>query len=136
LVHPTVRRPWGAYTVLTESGMYKVKRLTVDPHEKMSLQKHEKRSEHWVVVTGEVIVTLGEDQMTLKANEGVTIPIGTVHRIENPGDLPAELVEVQLGDYVGEDDIVRFDDDYGRAEEQTRGHGDTGTRGKKIKRGK
>ena len=116
LVHPTVRRPWGSYTVLTESEKYKVKRLTIDSHQKMSLQKHEKRSEHWVVVKGEVIVTLGEDQMTLRANEGVTIPIGTVHRIENPGDHSAELVEVQLGEYVGEDDITRFDDDYGRAE--------------------
>jgi mannose-1-phosphate guanylyltransferase/mannose-6-phosphate isomerase len=114
LVHPTVRRPWGAYTVLIESDMYKVKRLTVDPHQKMSLQKHEMRSEHWVVVTGEIIVTRGEDQMTLKANEGVTIPIGTAHRIENPGDEAAELVEVQLGEYVGEDDIIRFDDDYDR----------------------
>jgi mannose-1-phosphate guanylyltransferase/mannose-6-phosphate isomerase len=114
LVHPTVRRPWGSYTVLTESDQYKVKRLTVDPHQKMSLQMHEKRSEHWVVVTGEIIVTRGEDRVKLKANEGVTIPIGTAHRIENPGDETAELVEVQLGDYLGEDDIIRFDDDYGR----------------------
>jgi mannose-6-phosphate isomerase-like protein (cupin superfamily) len=82
----------------------------------MSLQKHERRSEHWVVVSGEVIVTLGEDRMTLKANDGVTIPIGTVHRIENHGDEPAELVEVQLGEYLGEDDIIRFEDDYGRVE--------------------
>jgi mannose-1-phosphate guanylyltransferase/mannose-6-phosphate isomerase len=117
LVHPTVRRPWGAYTVLIESDMYKVKRLTVDPQQKMSLQKHELRSEHWVVVTGEVIVTRGEDQMMLKANEGVTIPMGTAHRIENRSDEPAELVEVQLGEYLGEDDIVRFDDDYGRKTE-------------------
>jgi mannose-1-phosphate guanylyltransferase/mannose-6-phosphate isomerase len=114
LVHPTVRRPWGSYTVLTESDQYKVKKLTVDPHQKMSLQMHEKRSEHWVVVTGEIIVTRGEDRVKLKANEGVTIPIGTAHRIENPGDETAELVEVQLGDYLGEDDIIRFDDDYGR----------------------
>jgi len=114
LVHPTVRRPWGAYTVLIESGMYKVKRLTVDPHQKMSLQKHNRRSEHWVVVTGEVVVTRGEEILTLKANEGVTIPVGAMHRIENASDNQAELVEVQLGDYVGEDDIVRFEDDYGR----------------------
>jgi mannose-1-phosphate guanylyltransferase/mannose-1-phosphate guanylyltransferase/mannose-6-phosphate isomerase len=70
--------------------MYKVKRLTVDPQQKMSLQKHEKRSEHWVVVKGEIIVTRGEDQMTLKANEGVIIPMGTVHRIENPGEMITE----------------------------------------------
>jgi mannose-6-phosphate isomerase-like protein (cupin superfamily) len=115
LVHPTVRRPWGAYTVLIVSGRYKVKRITVYPHHKMSLQKHEKRSEHWVVVTGEIVVTRGEEKMTLGANEGITIPIGELHRIENTGDVPAELVEVQLGDYVGEDDIIRFDDDFGRA---------------------
>jgi mannose-1-phosphate guanylyltransferase/mannose-6-phosphate isomerase len=114
LVHPTVRRAWGAYTVLIESDLYKVKRLTVDPHKRMSLQKHEKRSEHWVVVTGEIIVTRGDETIVLKTNEGVTIPIGTVHRIENARDEPAELVEVQLGQYVGEDDIIRFDDDYGR----------------------
>jgi len=78
------------------------------------------RSEHWVVVAGEVVVTRGEDQMTLKANEGVTIPIGTAHRIENPGDEPAELVEVQLGEYVGEDDIIRFEDDYGRTEDRSK----------------
>jgi len=114
LVHPTVRRPWGEYTVLTESDMYKVKRITVDPHQKLSLQKHESRSEHWVVVTGEVVVTRGDEEMTLKANEGITIPIGTLHRIENTGDEPAELVEVQLGEYVGEDDIIRYDDDYDR----------------------
>jgi mannose-1-phosphate guanylyltransferase/mannose-6-phosphate isomerase len=80
----------------------------------MSLQKHDKRSEHWVVVRGEVHIIRGEEQMTLRPNEGVTIPIGMVHRIENTGTQPAELVEVQLGDYVGEDDIVRYDDGYGR----------------------
>jgi mannose-1-phosphate guanylyltransferase/mannose-6-phosphate isomerase len=120
LVHLTVRRPWGSYTVLTESDRYKVKRLTVDPHQKMSLQKHEKRSEHWVVVTGEIIVTRGEERVTLKANEGITIPIGTIHRIENTGGEAAELVEVQLGEYVGEDDIIRFDDDYGRVGNQSK----------------
>ena len=114
LVHPTVERPWGAYTILTESEMYKVKRLRIDPGQKMSLQMHEMRSEHWVVVTGEVVVTRDDKSQTLKANEGVTIPIGTVHRIENQGTDPAELVEVQLGNYLGEDDIIRFHDDYGR----------------------
>jgi len=117
MVHPTVRRPWGVYTVLIESGRYKVKRITVDPRNKLSLQKHEKRSEHWVVVTGEIVVTRGEEKMTLRANEGITIPIGELHRIENTGDVPAELVEVQLGDYVGEDDVIRFDDDFGRRTE-------------------
>lgn len=115
VVHLTVKRPWGSYTVLIESEMYKVKRLTVDPGCKMSLQKHEKRSEHWVVVKGEITVTKGEEKMFLKANEGITIPIGTIHRIENSGDMQAELVEIQLGNYLGEDDIIRFEDDYERA---------------------
>jgi len=114
LVHPTVRRPWGIYTVLIEEERYKVKRFVVDPGQKMSLQKHQRRSEHWVVVRGEVVVTRGEEQMTLKANEGITIPAETVHRVENTGSTPAEMVEIQLGDYLEEDDIIRFDDDYGR----------------------
>ena len=117
LGHPTVRRPWGAYTVLTEREKYKVKKLVVDPGHKMSLQKHDRRSEHWVVVRGEIVVTRGEEEMTLRPNEGVTIPIGMLHRIENRSSELAELVEVQLGDYVGEDDIVRYDDGYGRIKE-------------------
>jgi mannose-1-phosphate guanylyltransferase/mannose-6-phosphate isomerase len=114
VIHPTVTRPWGEYTVLIEQGRYKVKRLTVAPGQKMSLQMHEQRSEHWVVVTGEVTIIRGEEELLLRSNEGVTIPIGTLHRIENRGSEPAELIEVQLGDYVGEDDITRFEDDYGR----------------------
>ena len=114
ITHPTVTRPWGEYTVLIEQGRYKVKRLTVAPGQKMSLQKHEQRSEHWVVVTGEVTIIRGEEELILKSNEGVTIPVGTMHRIENRGSESAELIEVQLGDYVGEDDITRFEDDYGR----------------------
>jgi mannose-1-phosphate guanylyltransferase/mannose-6-phosphate isomerase len=114
VTHPTVTRPWGEYTVLIEQGRYKVKRLTVAPGQKMSLQKHEQRSEHWVVVTGEVTIVRGEEELVLRSNEGVTIPVGTMHRIENRGSESAELIEVQLGDYVGEDDIIRFEDDYGR----------------------
>ncbi|MBN2719561.1 MAG: mannose-1-phosphate guanylyltransferase/mannose-6-phosphate isomerase [Proteobacteria bacterium] len=114
LVHPTVRRPWGAYTVLIQKGRYKVKKFVVEPGQRMSLQKHQKRSEHWVVVKGEILVTLGEQQRILEANEGITIPIGTVHRIENRGVDPAEIVEIQLGDYLGEDDIIRLEDNYGR----------------------
>jgi mannose-1-phosphate guanylyltransferase/mannose-6-phosphate isomerase len=114
VLHPTVTRPWGEYTVLIEEERYKVKRLTVAPGQKMSLQLHEQRSEHWVVVTGQVSVVRGEEELLLNPNDGITIPIGTLHRIKNPGSIPAELIEVQLGDYVGEDDITRFDDDYGR----------------------
>ncbi|MDF1536211.1 MAG: mannose-1-phosphate guanylyltransferase/mannose-6-phosphate isomerase [bacterium] len=117
MIHPTVVRPWGEYTVLIDQGRYKVKRLTVAPGQKMSLQKHERRSEHWVMVSGEVAVVRGDENLLLKPNEGVTIPVGMLHRIENPGPEPAELVEVQLGEYVGEDDIVRYDDDYGRVKE-------------------
>lgn len=114
LIHPTVNRPWGSYRVLTQGEQYKVKRFIVQPGQKMSLQKHNRRSEHWVVVKGEVLVTRGEKQMELKHNEGVTIPVGMMHRVENRGSEPAEMVEVQLGDYLEEDDIIRFDDDYGR----------------------
>ena len=114
LIHPTVKRPWGAYSVLIEGEKYKVKRFTVDPGQKMSLQKHGRRSEHWVVVKGQVIVTRGEEHMVLGPNEGTTIPIGMIHRVENRGSVPAELVEVQLGEYIGEDDIVRYEDQYGR----------------------
>jgi mannose-1-phosphate guanylyltransferase/mannose-6-phosphate isomerase len=117
LIHPTVKRPWGAYSVLIEGEKYKVKRFTVDPGQKMSLQKHGRRSEHWVVVKGQVIVTRGEEHMVLGPNEGTTIPIGMIHRVENRGSVPAELVEVQLGEYIGEDDIVRYEDQYGRTKE-------------------
>jgi len=115
IVHPTVKKPWGAYTVLEEGDAYKVKRLSVDPGQMLSLQSHEQRSEHWVVVKGEIAVQLGEKNIVVKRNEGVTIPIGTRHRIENRGMEPAELIEVQLGEYLGEDDIVRYEDRYGRA---------------------
>lgn len=117
VVHPTVIRPWGEYKVLIEQDRYKVKRLTVAPGHKLSLQRHEQRSEHWVVVSGEVVVVRGDENLVLKPNEGVVIPMGMLHRIENLSSEPAELVEVQLGDYVGEDDIIRYDDDYGRKTE-------------------
>jgi mannose-1-phosphate guanylyltransferase/mannose-6-phosphate isomerase len=114
LIHPGVNRPWGSYRVLTQGDRYKVKRFVVEPGQKMSLQRHSRRSEHWVVVKGKVFVTRGDEQMELKHNEGITIPIGMIHRVENRESEPAELVEVQLGDYLEEDDIERFDDDYGR----------------------
>jgi mannose-1-phosphate guanylyltransferase/mannose-6-phosphate isomerase len=113
-VHRTVYRPWGSYTVLEEDAGYKIKRLEVKPGARLSLQLHNHRSEHWVVVSGVARVTCGERVYDVKANESTYIPMGTRHRIENPGNQTLQIIEVQNGSYLGEDDIVRFDDDYGR----------------------
>jgi mannose-6-phosphate isomerase-like protein (cupin superfamily) len=91
-----------------------VKRITVKPGERLSLQLHHKRSEHWVVVSGTAKIRIGDDTKTLHENESIYIPIGTIHSLENPGTLPLELIEVQTGSYLGEDDIVRLEDRYGR----------------------
>ncbi|MCI0530099.1 MAG: mannose-1-phosphate guanylyltransferase/mannose-6-phosphate isomerase [Nitrospira sp.] len=115
-IHRTVYRPWGSYTVLEEDQGYKIKRLEVKPGARLSLQLHNHRSEHWVVVSGVARVTCGERVYDVKANESTYIPMGTRHRIENPGNQPLQIIEVQNGSYLGEDDIVRFDDDYGRIE--------------------
>ncbi len=112
--HPTVHRPWGLYTVLEEGPRYKVKRILVNSMQKLSLQMHEHRSEHWVVIKGAAKATIGEKEQLLYENESVYVPIKTVHRLENPGQTPLELIEVQVGSYLGEDDIVRFEDVYGR----------------------
>ena len=96
-----------------ESGC-QAKRLTVEPCGILSLQKHAHRAEHWVVVQGIGQVTLGDEEITLTKNQSVTIPLGTVHRLYNPGDVPLEIIEVQTGSYLGEDDIVRLEDSYGR----------------------
>jgi mannose-1-phosphate guanylyltransferase/mannose-6-phosphate isomerase len=114
-IHKTVLRPWGAYTVLQEGPGFKIKRIEVKPGAALSLQLHKHRSEHWVVVGGEARVTNGDRSYTLRANESTFIPVATRHRLENPGAEPLLLIEVQCGDYVGEDDIVRFDDRYGRS---------------------
>jgi mannose-1-phosphate guanylyltransferase/mannose-6-phosphate isomerase len=114
LVHRTVYRPWGSYTVLEEDQGYKIKRIEVKPGARLSLQLHNHRSEHWVVVSGVARVTCGDRVYDVKANESTYIPMGTRHRIENPGDQPLQIIEVQNGSYLGEDDIVRFADDYGR----------------------
>ncbi len=114
IYHSTVYRPWGSYTVLEEQPRYQMKRITVNPKAKLSLQMHHHRYEHWVVVTGTAKVTNGELVILLHENESTYIPAGTMHRLENPGVIPLELIEVQIGSYLGEDDIVRFDDDYGR----------------------
>jgi mannose-1-phosphate guanylyltransferase / mannose-6-phosphate isomerase len=113
--HLTVQRPWGKYTVLHEAPQFKVKRIEVSPGKKLSLQLHHKRSEHWVVVQGSARLTVGEQIATLGPNESIYVPMQVKHRIENATDQPLVMVEVQCGDYLGEDDIVRFSDDFGRA---------------------
>jgi mannose-1-phosphate guanylyltransferase/mannose-6-phosphate isomerase len=112
--HRTVMRPWGAFTVLHEGPGFKIKRIEVKPGAALSLQAHQHRSEHWVVVQGEARVTNGDRVYGLRGNESTFIPVGSRHRLENPGPEPLLLIEVQCGDYLGEDDIVRFDDRYGR----------------------
>jgi mannose-1-phosphate guanylyltransferase / mannose-6-phosphate isomerase len=113
-IHTTVNRPWGSYTVLEEGNGYKIKRIVVKPGTRLSLQMHHKRSEHWVVVSGVAQVTCGNRVYDVKSNESTFIPMGTKHRLANPGKEPLQIIEVQNGDYVGEDDIVRFEDDYER----------------------
>jgi mannose-1-phosphate guanylyltransferase / mannose-6-phosphate isomerase len=113
-LHQTVHRPWGNYTTLEEGERFKIKRIVVKPGQRLSLQMHHHRSEHWVVVSGMAKVTNGEDIFSIAPNESTFIKAGTHHRLENPGVLDLVMIEVQSGDYVGEDDIVRFDDKYGR----------------------
>lgn len=116
IVHRTVYRPWGSYTVLGEGDLYKMKNLTVLPGKRLSLQKHYHRNEHWVVVRGVANVTVGDRTFLLERGENTFIPMGSVHRLENPGKIPLEVIEVQIGEYLGEDDIERFQDDFGRGE--------------------
>ncbi len=113
-LHREVFRPWGSYDSVDAGPRFQVKRLTVKPGAKLSLQKHQHRAEHWVVVKGTARITRGEDEFLLNENESTFIPIGTVHRIENPGTELLQIIEVQSGGYLGEDDIVRLDDTYGR----------------------
>jgi len=113
--HRQVHRPWGSYTVLEEGGPYKIKRVTVKPGERLSLQLHHHRSEHWVVVRGTAEVELNGETRLLRKGESTYVHAGIVHRLRNPGVIPLEVIEVQLGEYLEEDDIVRFDDQYGRA---------------------
>jgi mannose-1-phosphate guanylyltransferase len=112
--HPTTFRPWGGYTSVLNGERFQVKRIFVLPGKKLSLQKHRHRSEHWIVVRGTAEVTVGEITKTIYENESVYIPIGQVHRLANNGKISLELIEVQTGAYLGEDDIVRLDDEYGR----------------------
>lgn len=112
--HVMCHRPWGHYRTVDAGDRFQVKRITVKPGGKLSLQKHYHRAEHWVVVHGTAIVQRGEERMLVRENESVYIPIGAEHRLENPGKLPLQLIEVQSGPYLGEDDIVRVSDSYGR----------------------
>lgn len=111
-----MKRPWGEFENLEENKNYKVKRLVVWPGKRLSLQKHNHRSEHWVVVKGKAKVTLDEEVFTLEQGKYVFIELGKKHRLENPGKDVLEVIEVQVGNYCREDDIERFSDDYGRAE--------------------
>ena len=113
-VHKKAYRPWGHYDSVDSGDRHQTKRIVVKPGAKLSLQKHHHRAEHWVVVKGTALVTRGDEQILLTENESTFIPLGTVHRLENPGVIPLEIVEVQSGSYLGEDDIVRFGDSYGR----------------------
>ena len=114
LLHRRVNRPWGAYESIDSSDRFQVKRITVNPGACLSLQKHHHRAEHWIVVKGTARITKGSEVITITENESTYIPLGTKHRLENPGKIPLELIEVQSGSYLGEDDIERFDDRYGR----------------------
>ncbi|HEX6828261.1 MAG TPA: mannose-1-phosphate guanylyltransferase/mannose-6-phosphate isomerase [Burkholderiales bacterium] len=114
-LHRTVSRPWGTYTVLEEGDRYKIKRIEVKPGASLSLQMHHHRCEHWIVVRGAARIAVGEEQLLINTNQSTYIPAGHKHRLENPGVIDLVMIEVQSGEYLGEDDIVRFQDNYGRA---------------------
>jgi mannose-1-phosphate guanylyltransferase / mannose-6-phosphate isomerase len=113
-LHRKVHRPWGWYDSIDEAERFKVKRIMVKPGASLSLQKHHHRAEHWIVVKGTAEVTCGDKTIMLTENQSTYIPLGEVHRLANPGSIPLEVIEVQSGSYLGEDDIVRFEDNYGR----------------------
>lgn len=118
-IHKTVEKPWGYYMLLEKGQRYKIKRVMVKPGKRLSMQLHHHRSEHWVVVAGTAKIINGEQEFYLHTNESTYIPMSTKHRLENPGKVPLEIIEVQNGDYIEEDDIVRFEDDYDRAGEES-----------------
>jgi len=113
-LHRKVHRPWGWYDSIDEGGRFKVKRIQVNPKASLSLQKHHHRAEHWIVVQGTAEITRGSETLLLSENQSTYIPLGEVHRLANPGSIPLEIIEVQSGSYLGEDDIVRLEDTYGR----------------------
>lgn len=108
-------RPWGSFTILDKGEGYKVKRIEVLPGKRLSYQKHSQRSEHWMVVRGTGKVTLNDRDVIVNAGDAIDVPIGAAHRVENPCDEPLVFIEIQRGSYLGEDDILRLQDDYGRA---------------------
>jgi mannose-1-phosphate guanylyltransferase len=112
--HRVVYRPWGCFDSVEQGERFKVKRISVKPGAKLSLQMHHHRAEHWIVVSGTAKVQRGDEEMMLTENESTYIHIGETHSLENPGKVPLELIEIQTGSYLGEDDIVRFEDKYGR----------------------
>ncbi len=118
-LHTRVFRPWGSYESLVTAERFQVKRIIVNPGQQLSLQMHHHRAEHWIVVQGTATVTCGEREFVLSEDESTYIPLGTKHRLANPGVIPLELIEVQSGTYLGEDDIVRFEDVYGRSDSGT-----------------
>lgn len=118
VLHAVVHRPWGTYESLDSGPNFQVKHIMVKPDAKLSLQMHHHRAEHWIVVDGTALVTCDDRQFVLKANESTYIPLGARHRLENPGKVPLDLIEVQSGSYLGEDDIVRFEDTYGRVPDE------------------
>jgi mannose-1-phosphate guanylyltransferase/mannose-6-phosphate isomerase len=115
VAHSRVYRPWGFYESLIQGERFQVKRIVVTPGQKLSLQKHFHRAEHWVVVNGSALVTRDAETVLLRENESIYLPLGCVHRLENPGRIALTLIEVQSGSYLGEDDIVRIEDTYGRS---------------------
>ncbi len=114
-MHRKVYRPWGAYQSVDTAERFQVKRITVNPGASLSLQMHHHRAEHWIVVKGTARVIKDHEVVLLTENQSTYIPLGVTHRLENPGVIPLELIEVQSGSYLGEDDIVRFEDVYGRS---------------------
>jgi mannose-6-phosphate isomerase-like protein (cupin superfamily) len=120
-LHRRVFRPWGSYEGVISGERFQVKLITVKPGSVLSLQMHHHRAEHWVVVKGTARITKGQEVFVLSENESTFIPLGVTHRLENPGVIPLELIEVQSGGYLGEDDIHRFEDNYGRAESRPGG---------------
>lgn len=118
LLHRRVNRPWGSYEGVDVGERFQVKRITVNPGASLSLQKHHHRAEHWIVVKGTATVTCGKNVMLLSENQSTYIPLGEAHRLANPGQIPLEIIEVQSGSYLGEDDIIRFEDNYGREPQQ------------------
>jgi len=116
--HRLVHRPWGTYEDIDQGERFRVKRITVAPGGKLSLQLHHHRAEHWIIVSGTARVTRGEQVLLLTENQSIYIELGQVHRLENPGKIPLQLIEVQTGSYLGEDDIVRLEDVYQRVTQE------------------